>query len=561
MFVVINLNQKDNLMLARIMKKIVLSICSLFLIFSLVAQDDLPPEVQVDLLIIEAKTFMEADNWSAARRSMEKMADLGIPLPDDYHYQYGKILFEAGEYSRSLTELLIYLNKTGQEGKYYDECISLFLEIKNEKLNPATLRFPDGMSKEQRFKILMRSVTHNTERGNAGHSVADYRMLEARNVNLPDDFLFAYGSALFKNGNFEDALSKFSEYMKQFGREGYFYEDATKFYVEAKRIVETTKAKEAERARIKQAQEAERISVQQAEAAERVRIQQAEEAERIRAQQAKEAYEKAVNNVVSIVNWDLGIELIRIAPGEFERGSYYLDEGTFNHRYKSVISREFSIGKYEVTQKQWKMVMGNNPSESKGSNNPVEMVSWNNAMDFCNRINNQYEQRLPKGYKFRLPTEAEWEYACRAGSTGEYLVDDLDLIAWYCEGDCQKNSMPIALDLLSTTPFLGGMFKDRVARKKMGWSTRPVGKKQPNAWGLYDMYGNVEEWCHDWLDLSLKKSTQIDEKGSPQGKAKVYRGCSYTSDKERCHPSLGGVLGPNERRRYIGFRLVLGPFL
>jgi len=139
----------------------------------------------------------------------------------------------------------------------------------------------------------------------------------------------------------------------------------------------------------------------------------------------------------------------------------------------AIPGKNFKMGKYEVTQEQWEAVMGENPSEFKGSNNPVENVSWEDCKKFLEKLNSMPEVKK-SGLTFRLPTEKEWEYACRAGSTGDYckLADGtkitkstLDEVAWY--GDNSGNK------------------------------THPVGQKKPNAFGLYDMHGNVCEWCED----------------------------------------------------------------
>ena len=154
------------------------------------------------------------------------------------------------------------------------------------------------------------------------------------------------------------------------------------------------------------------------------------------------------------------IELVKIPPGSFMMGS---TKGEDDEKpvHQVTINYSFYMGKYEVTQAQWQAVMGNNPSHFENCDScPVENVSWDDAQSFIGKLNHMND-----GYTYRLPTEAKWEYACRAGTTGEY-AGALDELAWY-----SKNS------------------RDR---------THAVGSRRPNDWGLHDMYGNVSEWCEDW---------------------------------------------------------------
>ena len=181
----------------------------------------------------------------------------------------------------------------------------------------------------------------------------------------------------------------------------------------------------------------------------------------------------------------------------------------------AIPDKNFKMGKYEVTQAQWEAVMGENPSRFKGADNPVENVSWDDCQEFLKKIN-----ALPSvkksGLVFRLPTENEWKYACRAGSTGDYfkLADGTEItkstlgeVAWY---------------------------EDNSGRK-----THLVGQKKPNAFGLYDMHGNVWEWCEDLSGYSYR----------------VNLGGSWDYDSGRCTVGYRGRDNPNFRNFDLGFRL------
>ncbi len=236
------------------------------------------------------------------------------------------------------------------------------------------------------------------------------------------------------------------------------------------------------------------------------------------------------------------IEMIRIPGGTFQMGSTsqwaYSDEQPVH----TVTVSAFYMSKYEVTQAQYQAVMGTNPSCFQGANRPVERVSWWNAAKFCNALSAR-EGRTPcynesnwrcnfSADGYRLPTEAEWEYACRAGTTTDLYSGDLtsgyedpnmNAIGWYWYN---SNSQ-----------------------------THDVGGKQPNAFGLYDMSGNVWEWCNDWYG-SCSSQAQTDPTGPSSGSNRVIRGGSWYIFAHRCRSAHRDYNSPGNSRYTLGFRLV-----
>ena len=219
---------------------------------------------------------------------------------------------------------------------------------------------------------------------------------------------------------------------------------------------------------------------------------------------------------------DLGqgvfLEMVLIPAGEFDMGSPVLEKGRREdepfHRVR--ISRPFHMGKYEVTQAQWLLVMGENPSKFKVMGNPVETVSWEDCQKFLVKLG-----QLVKDRKFRLPTEAEWEYACRAGTATRFYFGDNDA------------------DLGNYAWFSGNS----------GSQTRPVGSKRPNPWGLYDMHGNVWEWCADWYGKYEFPvgGVVIDPVGPGGGETRVLRGGSWNYTPDNCRAANRYSYSPDYR--------------
>jgi formylglycine-generating enzyme required for sulfatase activity len=221
------------------------------------------------------------------------------------------------------------------------------------------------------------------------------------------------------------------------------------------------------------------------------------------------------------------MELIEIPAGEFEMGSSLEEKDRFDHEspvHKVTIKTPFYLGRAAVTQKQWKAVMGNNPSHFKGENLPVEMISWKDAQRFVEKLNAKESTD-----KYRLPSEAEWEYACRAGTVTRYFFGNdeakLDEFAWYAENSGSK--------------------------------THLICQKKPNPWGLYDMYGNVWEWVsdefHEDYNGAPLDGTSWNNKNIPE---KVSRGGSWFCTPNFCRSVSRFKRDPENRIGNLGFRLL-----
>ncbi|HZW31163.1 MAG TPA: formylglycine-generating enzyme family protein [Isosphaeraceae bacterium] len=231
-------------------------------------------------------------------------------------------------------------------------------------------------------------------------------------------------------------------------------------------------------------------------------------------------------------------------PGTFRRGSpkdepgRYDGEGDANGPVSVTLTRGFWMGKFEVTQSQWQQVMGTMIQDQKakanssslygeGPDHPIYYVNHDEASDFCRRFTEAERQagRLAAGWEYRLPTEAEWEYACRAGTTTRFSFGDDDTslgeYAWFT-----ANS---------------------------NLSTHPVGQKTSNRWGLCDMHGNVWEWCADWYGKTLAGG--VDARGRSQAALRVFRGGSWGDYPRRCRSANRGRDSPDLRDFIVGFRL------
>jgi len=212
-----------------------------------------------------------------------------------------------------------------------------------------------------------------------------------------------------------------------------------------------------------------------------------------------------------------GSFMMGCSPGD---GDCYAEEKPVR---RVTITRPFEMNKFQLTQQDYEAVMNTNPSNFKGSNLPVENVSWDDAQRFCEAVNGKGD-----GYRYRLPTEAEWEYAARAGDPSSRYGPLLQ-VAWF--------------------------------RDNSGGTTHPVGEKQPNAFGLYDTLGNVWEWVQDWYGITyFSHKPESDPKGPQSGEYRVSRGGSWRGVvRGQSRVSARYILKPNTRSLVVGFRCVREP--
>ena len=231
------------------------------------------------------------------------------------------------------------------------------------------------------------------------------------------------------------------------------------------------------------------------------------------------------DNITIPVKDGISIDMVRVEAGTFTMGATAEMKNTEDSEkptHRVTLTNDYYIGKYEVTQALWQAVMGDDPSYFKGDNLPVEAVTWDDCQEFIGKLN-----RIT-GKTFRLPTEAEWEYAARGGNKSRGYQysgsNNPSNVAWYDDNSGDK--------------------------------THAVGTKQPNELGIYDMSGNVWEWCQDWYE-TYSSSSQVNPTGANSGSCRVVRGVSWYNNARDCRLSLRGSNTPDFRSSNLGLRLVL----
>jgi formylglycine-generating enzyme required for sulfatase activity len=249
---------------------------------------------------------------------------------------------------------------------------------------------------------------------------------------------------------------------------------------------------------------------------------------------------------------DLEMSLVRIEPGEFIMGSDVSEAHREDdeHAHRVAITRPFYIQSTEVTQSQWKAIMGENPSYFKGDNLPVDNVSWDDAMAFCKKLGER-EKR-----KFRLPTEAEWEFAARAGKDGPVAGSGkLPDMAWFAD-----NSGAAAIDAANLWDNEPGNYFNKLLANKCG--SHSVATRKANDWGIYDMQGNVVEWVADWYAADYFRNSPKSDPTGPEKStlnSRLLRGGSWGSDVRHCRLADRDWNEPGKRSPSYGFRVVMDP--
>ena len=229
--------------------------------------------------------------------------------------------------------------------------------------------------------------------------------------------------------------------------------------------------------------------------------------------------ETVPQNLETVTN-SIGMSFLMVPSGKFQMGSTGGDAREMPV-HEVTISKDYGLGTMEVTEQQYETVMGKTPNLSK-PDNAINSLSWSQAHEFCQRLSELPEEKAA-GRKYRLPTEAEWEYACRAGTTSAYSFgDDPTLVgqhAWYARNSRQ--------------------------------ASQPPGKKIPNPWGFYDMHGNAWEWCQNWR-YDYQNAPVTDPSGPATGKTRVLRGGGWFHREPNCRSSARFSEDPNSRTKYTG---------
>lgn len=260
------------------------------------------------------------------------------------------------------------------------------------------------------------------------------------------------------------------------------------------------------------------------------------------------------NSILTINAFNTDFELVKCPAGKFLMGSPADEIGRFKNetQHEVIINKDFYIGKYPITQAQYKAIIQMNPSQFKAQNKPVCSVTWHWAKEFCYRLNEATVDIRPDGYLFDLPTEAQWEYACRA-NTITSLNSGKNISKFISKSLRKGINSNLYYGYTPTCPNLD----------ELGWyevnsfkELQPVGQKKPNNWGIYDMHGNIFEWCRDYY-LESYLPGNADPDGEENKDGRVCRGGSFRQEPQFCRTAYRHHVSSGCSGEEYGFRIAL----
>lgn len=360
---------------------------------------------------------------------------------------------------------------------------------------PAQAELPKRVQIDKHTKIIFDAQEQN----NCEKVIQHTKSLLKLTQKLPNVFYYFQGACLYQQRQYANAMLQLETYFNQAGRDDKFYHQALDIYTRAEEKQTVIQAKQ-------------------------------------KKSQSKTANNSVYADKLQQIKIQTGMDFIAVEPGCFLMGSPLteLERVEDERQHKVCLTKPYLLGKYEVTQGQWEAIMGNNPShfEKCGSRCPVESISWEDIQIFIKKLDKK------SGLKFRLPTEAEWEYAARGGTTTAFSFgDNINTSQVNYDGDHPYKGKVIGRDR-----------KTPVA----------VGSLPANPWGFHEMHGNVWELIQDWHNINFYKNSRLnDPKGPAKGTFLIRRGGSWRFDARFCRSAYRGRFRPDSSSHLLGFRLAV----
>ena len=454
------------------------------------AAAQLPPEIMADRYLVRVERLMVEKNHEAALQMMDKIIALqkehNLTVPDEFHFKYAQIAFSAGSTKAAIDSLNKYLAAAGREGRFYRVALELLDEAEQKQAEQEKIQATVDKYLAEAERLIAE------KKDKAAVDLVDQllNLRRAHNLTLPQKFHFLYARAALSVGSFKLAQDSANRYLSEAGASG-------KYYGETQELLEEARAKIREEARA-------------------------------------EARAK----------WLSPNEMVTIPGGRFQMGCVSGKSCERNEKpVHGVRMASFEMSKYEVTFEEYDRFTaetGRERVDDEGwgrGRRPVINASWSDAVAYTEWLSAKL------GEPYRLPTEAEWEYAARAGSGTQYHF-----------GNNREQLCRYANHADRTTDYDG---RNKACSDGVGKMTATVATYQPNAFGLYDMHGNVGEWVGDCLNKRYK-SAPSDGSAWESGDCslRVFRGGTWASLARQCRPAYRACRSPGARYGFLGFRLL-----